>query len=137
MLTRLLGRKGGGKQEPSSDEPRVSGGLEAPPGGPEATTKSGPRRGPATIYERRLRLESTVQRVVEKGERLEYQANTIAIVDPGSALLRCLKTMLALLLLPLALLKRLCGSGEGKGNGKLKRRLIAVDRRGRVSIRKV
>ncbi len=51
--------------------------------------------------------------------------------------MRLLKMLLALLLLPLALLSMLFGGGKPKTKGKMGRRLATVDRRGRVHVRKI
>lgn len=136
MTRRLFG---GGRdcrmREP--EEPRMFEGLEEAPEQEEEQPQRGPRRGPATLYERRVRLERVVHDETLNGERLEFRSNTIAIIQPPNALMRLLKLLLALLLLPLALLKALFGGGKPGGRGKMGKRLVTVDRRGRVQVRKI
>lgn len=134
MGRRLFGGKPDRRfQEP--DEPRIFEGLEEAPD--EAAAPTGPRRGPATLYERRVRLEEIVRNETVNGERLEFQSNTIAVIRPANPFLRLLKLLLALLLLPLLWLKSLFGGGKPGGKGKMGKRLVTVDRRGRVQVRKI
>ena len=134
MVTRLLGGRQS-RRFKEQEEPTIFAGLEEAPA--EEEIPSGPRRGPATLYERRMRLEEVVKTETENDERLVFQSNTIAVIRPANPLLRLLKLLLALLLLPFLWLKSLFGGGKPAGKGKMGRRLVTVDRRGRVQVRKI
>lgn len=137
MGTRLFGGKKGRRTQAPA-EPRMFEGLEEAPEGEEEVEPGTPRRGVRPIYQRRRELEKVVRVQTMNGERLEFQSNTLAIIQPPSALMRLIKMFLALLLLPLALLMALFGGRkEGGGKGKMGKRLITVDRRGRVQVRNI
>lgn len=136
MGTRLFGGKRG-RRDQVPEEPRMFEGLEEAPEDEIEIAPGTPRRGARPLYERRRELEKVVRTETMNGERLEFQSNTLAIIQPPSALMRLLKLLLALLLLPLALLKSLFGRGQPSGQGKMGKRLITVDRRGRVQVRKI
>lgn len=131
---RLFGG-GKGRRIREQEEPRIFEGLEEAP--EEETRPAGPRRGPATLYERRVRLEEVVRDETLNGERLEFQSNTIAIIKLPNPFMRLLKLLLALLLLPLMWLRSLFGGGKPGGKGKMGKRLVTVDRRGRAQVRKI
>ncbi len=138
QVNRLFGG-GRGKSIRESDEPRIFEGLEeAPEGEEEAAAEPGtPRRGARPIYERRRELEKVIRAETESGYRLEFQSNTLAVIRPPSPFMRLLQMLLALLLLPLLLLKSLFGGGKSGGKAKMGKRLVIVDRRGRVQVRRI
>jgi hypothetical protein len=126
------------------------GGLldgEAPALGeqPEAEDRPAPpppppirRRGPATLLERRDRLDYALDRLVVKGAHVEYQANTLALIKPMHPLLRFLRFLLMLPLIPLRLvLRAVAWALRPNGHGKLNRTVVFVDRRGNVVVYKM
>lgn len=135
MVNRLFGGKQG-RRFREQEEPVIFEGMEEAPEEEEGAP-AGPRRGPATLYERRMRLEEVVKIETANDERLVFQSNTIAIIRPANPLLRLLKLLLALLMLPLLWLRSLFGGGKPAGKGRMGKRLITVDRRGRVQVRKI
>ncbi len=135
MFQRLTGG-GRGRRFQEPEEAVMFEGLEEAPEEEEEET-GGAHRGAMPIYRRRIQLENVVHDEVDSGNRLVFQSNTIAIIKPPSPLMRLLQFLLMLLLLPLVLLRSLFGGGRPGGKGKMGRRLITVDRRGRVDVKRI
>ncbi len=96
------------------------------------------RRGPATLVERRLRLEAVARDVAGQHGAVEFQTNTVAIVNHGSLVARIFKRALWLITLP----PRIAAQAISwllmpRGKGKLKRTVVVVDRRGNVVVYRV
>jgi hypothetical protein len=96
------------------------------------------RRGPATLMERRTRLEAAARDIAGIHGAVEFQTNTVAIVNHGSIVARALKRVLWLMTLP----PRIAAQAISwlvmpRGKGKLKRTVVVVDRRGNVVVYRV
>ncbi|MDA0302564.1 MAG: hypothetical protein O2822_08560, partial [Chloroflexi bacterium] len=93
------------------------------------------RRGPATLLERRDRLDDAIRRLAAPGAHIEYQANTIAVINQGNVVLRLIRFLLGLPLIPLRLIARAVEwVFRPRGAGRLKRTVVFVDRRGNVVV---
>lgn len=108
---------------------------------PAAEPRGGPvpsrtrRRGPATLLERRDRLDDAIRRLAAPGAHIEYQANTIAVINQGNVILRLIRFLLGLPLIPLRLIARAVEwVFRPRGAGRLKRTVVFVDRRGNVVV---
>ncbi len=108
---------------------------------PAAPARSGPipsrtrRRGPATLLERRDRLDDAIRRLAAPGAHIEYQANTIAVINQGNIVVRLLRFLLGLPLIPLRMIMRAVEwVFRPRGAGRLKRTVVFVDRRGNVVV---
>lgn len=119
----------------ASEEPEA-----APPGILPVANVPWPvrRRGPATLVERRHRLEEAAREVAGPHGAVEFQTNTVAIVNHGSLVARIIKRAFWLLTLP----PRIAAQAVAwlvmpRGKGKLKRTVVVVDRRGNVVVYRV
>lgn len=93
------------------------------------------RRGPATLLERRDRLDDAVRRLAHPGAHIEYQANTIAVINQGNIFLRILRFLIGLPLIPIRwILHAIEWVFRPRGAGRLKRTVVFVDRRGNVVV---
>ena len=93
------------------------------------------RRGPATLLERRDRLDDAIRRLAAPGARIEYQANTIAVIDQGNFVLRLIRFLLGLPMIPLRMIMHAVEwVFRPRGAGRLKRTVVFVDRRGNVVV---
>ena len=93
------------------------------------------RRGPATLLERRDRLDDAVRRLAAPGAHIEFQANTIAVINQGNIVLRILRFLLTLPLIPLRwFMHAVEWVFRPRGAGRLKRTVVFVDRRGNVVV---
>jgi len=93
------------------------------------------RRGPATLLERRDRLDDAVRRLAHPGAHIEYQANTIAVINQGNIFLRILRFLVGLPLIPIRwTLHAIEWVFRPRGAGRLKRTVVFVDRRGNVVV---
>ena len=117
------------------EETIVSAGLIDLDDEPELPLEERPP-GPATLRERRRQLDQSLPLIIEDGDRLEFRANAIAVIRREPWWRRLLRRLLALLLLPFALLLRLLRWLLGSGSGRMGRNIVAVDRSGRVVVRK-
>lgn len=111
------------------------------PANPPVESRGGPvpsrtrRRGPATLLERRDRLDDAIRRLAAPGAHIEYQANTIAVINQGNVVLRLIRFLLGLPLIPLRLIARAVEwVFRPRGAGRLKRTVVFVDRRGNVVV---
>ncbi len=96
------------------------------------------RRGAATLIERRTRLEAAAREVAGRHGAVEFQTNTVAVVNHGSIVARIIKRAFWLLTLP----PRIAAQAISwlvmpRGKGKLKRTVVVVDRRGNVVVYRV
>lgn len=92
------------------------------------------RKGPPTLPERSVQLERAVQSIVGRGH-LEYRANTIAVIKDPTLLTRIIRFVLMLMtFIPSLIARFLAWALRPRGKGKLKRRVVTVDRRGNVII---
>jgi len=112
--------------------------AEAPvvaPAPPRPRPPRSRRRGPATLLERRDRLDDAIQRLSAPGAHIEFQANTIAVINQGNAFVRFLRWLMGLPLIPLRLILRAVEwVFRPRGAGRLKRTVVFVDRRGNVVV---
>lgn len=93
------------------------------------------RRGPATLLERRDRLDYALRQVAGPGAHVEYQANTIAVINNGNVIVRILRFVLGLPLIPLKMIMRAVEwVFRPRGAGRLKRTVVFIDRRGNVVV---
>lgn len=96
------------------------------------------RRGPATLVERRARLEAAARDIAGQHGAVEFQTNTVAIVNHGSIVARIVKRALWLLTLPPRIAAQaIAWLVMPRGKGKLKRTVVVVDRRGNVVVYRV
>lgn len=96
------------------------------------------RRGPATLVERRLRLEAAARDVAGVHGAVEFQTNTVAVVNHGSIVARAIKRAFWLLTLPPRIAAQaIAWLVMPRGKGKLKRTVVVVDRRGNVVVYRV
>lgn len=98
------------------------------------TARRARRRGPATLYERNQRLETAVNVLAGRG-RVTYRANTIAVIKDPGIITRIIRWVMAMILIPPHLFAQfmawvLCP----RGKGRLKRRVVFVDRRGNIVV---
>jgi len=92
------------------------------------------RRGPATLYERNQRLETAVNVLAGRG-RVEYRANTIAVIKDPNIITRIIRWVMAMILIPPHLLAQFMSWVlRPRGKGRLKRRVVFVDRRGNIVV---
>ncbi len=142
-LPNFLGGAGG---EDEDAETRVSAGLATPEEADllarareaEAeltpTARRGRRRGPATLYERNQRLETAVNVLAGRG-RVEYRANTIAVIKDPGIITRIIRWVMAMILIPPHLFAQfMAWVLRPRGKGRLKRRVVFVDRRGNIVV---
>ena len=93
------------------------------------------RRGPATLLERRERLDDALRRLAGPGAHVEFQANTIGVINNGNIVIRILRFLLGLPLIPLRMMMRAVEwVFRARGAGRLKRTVVFVDRRGNVVV---
>ncbi len=133
----------GGKGEEEPTETRVSAGLaEAPPdllaqAREQAQAPAQPRRrrrGPATLFERSQRLEHAV-RIIANDGHVEYRANTIAVIkDPGIITKIMRLVAWVMLIVPRLIARAVAWVLRPRGRGRLKRRVVFVDRRGNIVV---
>lgn len=134
----------GGNREEESTETRVSAGLaEAPPdllAQARAEAQAAPtqlrrrRRGPATLFERSQRLETAVRTIAGEGH-VEYRANTIAVIrDPGIITKIMRLVAWVMLVVPRLVARAVAWVLRPRGRGRLKRRVVFVDRRGNIVV---
>ncbi|MEX2447034.1 MAG: hypothetical protein WD734_06810 [Dehalococcoidia bacterium] len=118
------------------EAPGGEAGATAPTAEPSKPSKPRPRRpGPPTLIERRERLDDALRSLARPGAAVEYQANTMAVINDGSAFLRFLLFLLKLPLIPLRLVfQAVVWILRPRGTGRLKRRVVVVDRRGNVVV---
>jgi hypothetical protein len=96
------------------------------------------RRGPATLVERRARLISVSKEVAGVHGAVEFQTNTVAVINHGSLVARMIKRAFWLLTLPPRIAAQaLAWLLMPRGKGKLKRTVVVVDRRGNVIVYRV
>lgn len=96
------------------------------------------RRGPATLVERRSRLEAAARTVAGVHGAVEFQTNTVAVVNHGSIVARTIKRAFWLLTLPPRIAAQaIAWLVMPRGKGKLKRTVVVVDRRGNVVVYRV
>lgn len=118
---------------------REEAGAEAPPAPTPAAAGPVPsrtrRRGPATLLERRDRLDDAVIRLAKPGAHIEFQANTIAVINQGNIFMRILRFLLRLPVVPIRwFLHVVEWVFRPRGAGRLKRTVVFVDRRGNVVV---
>jgi len=96
------------------------------------------RRGPATLVERRARLLTVSKEVAGVHGAVEFQTNTVAVINHGSLVARIIKRAFWLLTLPPRIAAQaLAWLLMPRGKGKLKRTVVVVDRRGNVVVYRV
>lgn len=92
------------------------------------------RRGPATLFERSQRLERAVNALAGEGH-VEYRANTIAVIKDPNLITRILRFVAMVILIPPRLVARfMAWVLRPRGKGRLKRRVVFVDRRGNIVV---